>query len=129
MRHSNPPVGATEATPPPSVPRRCPTPRVTADATERATRIERLGEELAASETTERADLGDLAALDARRRELAVAADGAETAVRTAREAVAEAERGLGQATTRLEGRIPRRAMSSLKEVIVSGSAIFGSAT
>ena len=31
--------------------------------------------------------------------------------------------------TTRLLGRIPRRAMSSLKEVIVSGSAIFGSAT
>ena len=33
------------------------------------------------------------------------------------------------KATTRLPGRIPRRVMSSLKEVIVSGSAIFGSAT
>ena len=30
---------------------------------------------------------------------------------------------------TRLPGRIPRRVMSSLKEVMVSGSAIFGSAT
>ena len=33
------------------------------------------------------------------------------------------------KSTTRLPGRIPRRVMSSLKEVMVSGSAIFGSAT
>ncbi len=70
---------------------------------DRAARIERLREELTAAEATASADDADLAALAAVLADLTMREERARGAAVAARTAEAEAERRLGQATTRLD--------------------------
>ncbi len=69
----------------------------------RRERVTRLAEELAAFDRSADADEAEVISLDARLNELARAADQATTIVQAARAALGEAERNLGQVTTRLE--------------------------
>ena len=77
--------------------------RAIAAATERAERVARVEAEQAAAEVAARVDEADLADLDARLTDLGAEAERAAAAARTARTELDDAERGLGQAQTRLE--------------------------